>query len=277
MYLVNSSDNKLYEQPIIKESRVQQQELITDEIKSTDKQLKARDIIQEEFINIAAHELRTPIQPILGLTEILRSNIKDTQQLQLLDAITRNAKRLQRLTDDILDITQIESHSLAIVKEQFNLNDVIMNTIEDILPKKCHHKNGKVIKLLYQPRDVFVEADKGRMIQVISNLLNNAVKFTKEGSVYIDVQEKENDNHEKEFVVIKVKDTGIGLDPDILPKLFSKFAKSHNQTGGGIGLGLFISKNIIEAHGGRIWAENNTNECGATFYVILPAKKIKRQ
>jgi two-component system sensor histidine kinase VicK len=276
MYLVNSSDNKLYKRPVIKESKVQQKELSTDEIKSTNKQFKARDIMQEEFINIAAHELRTPIQPILGLTEILRSKIKDTQQLQLLDAIARNAKRLQRLTDDILDITQIESHSLAVVKEWFNLNDIIMNTIEDILPKKSHHKNGKV-KLLYQPKDVFVEADKGRMIQVISNLLSNAVKFTNEGSVYIDVKEKENDNHEKEFVVIKIKDTGIGLDPNILPKLFSKFAKSHNQTGGGIGLGLFISKNIIEAHGGRIWAENNTNENGATFYVILPAKKIKRQ
>ncbi|HET7390114.1 MAG TPA: HAMP domain-containing sensor histidine kinase, partial [Nitrososphaeraceae archaeon] len=223
MYLVNSSDNKLYKRPVIKESKVQQKELSTDEIKFTDKQLKARDIMQEEFINIAAHELRTPIQPILGLTEILSSKIKDTQQLQLLDAIARNAKRLQRLTDDILDITQIESHSLAVVKERFNLNDIIMNTIEDILPKKCHHKNGKVIKLLYQPKDVFVEADKGRMIQVISNLLSNAVKFTNEGSVYIDV--KENDNHENEFVVIKIKDTGIGLDPNILPKLFSKFAK----------------------------------------------------
>ena len=277
MYSVNLSDKKLYEQPTINESKVQQQELSTDKIKSTDKQFKARDIMQEEFINIAAHELRTPIQPILGLTEILSSKIKDTQQLQLLDAIARNAKRLQRLTDDILDITQIESHSLTVMKEQFNLNDIIMNTIEDILPSKCHHKDGKIIKLFYQPKDIFVEADKGRMIQVISNLLSNAIKFTKEGSVYIDVKEKENDNHEKEVVVIKIKDTGIGLDPDILHKLFSKFAKSHNQTGGGIGLGLFISKNIIEAHGGRIWAENNTNEKGATFYVTLPTKKIKCQ
>jgi signal transduction histidine kinase len=277
MYSVNSSDNKLYEQPTINESKVQQQGLSTDKIKSINKQFKARDIMQEEFINIAAHELRTPIQPILGLTEILSSKIKDTQQLQLLDAIARNAKRLQRLTDDILDITQIESHSLTVVKEQFNLNDIIMNTIEDILPSKCHHKDGEIIKLFYQPKDIFVEADKGRMIQVISNLLSNAVKFTKEGSVYIDVKEEENDNHEKEVVIIKIKDTGIGLDPDILPKLFSKFAKSHNQTGGGIGLGLFISRNIIEAHGGRIWAENNTNEKGATFYVILPAKKNKCQ
>jgi len=259
------SDQGLYKKPIIKESTEQFS-------KSPDEQVKIRDTMQNEFINIVAHELRTPIQPILGLTEILRHRIKDTEQLQLLDAIVRNAKRLQQLTDDILDITQIEHHSLTVTKEQFNLNEVITNIIDDIIPDRHLYKNGKIIKLLYRPNDVFVEADKGRIIQVISNLLTNALKFTKKGFVSIEVEEKKREKGKQKKVVIMVKDTGIGLDSQILPKLFSKFAtKSHRHREGGMGLGLFICKNTIEAHDGRIWAENNADGEGATFTFILPA------
>jgi signal transduction histidine kinase len=134
------------------------------------------------------------------------------------------------------------------------------------------HNNEKIVKLLYEPVDIFVNADKGRIIQVISNLLINAVKFTREGYVLIEVEQKKesksnNDGQEKRFTVIRVKDTGVGLDPEILPKLFSKFATKshHSHTGVGVGLGLFISRNIVEAHGGKIWAENNVKKRGATF------------
>ena len=178
----------------------------------------------------------------------------------------------QQLTDDILDITQIEHHSLTVTKQQFNLNEVITNIIDDIIPDRHLYNNGKIIKLLYRPNDVFVEADKGRIIQVISNLLTNAIKFTKKGFVSIEVEEKKREKGKQKKVVIMVKDTGIGLDSEILPKLFSKFAtKSHRHTEGGMGLGLFICKNIIEAHDGRIWAENNADGKGATFTFILPA------
>lgn len=256
------SDQEIYKKPII--------EVSTEKLsKSTDEQVKIRDTMQNEFINIVSHELRTPIQPILGLTEILQHSIKDTEQLQLLDAIVKNAKRLQRLTNDILDITQIVHHSLTLLKEQFNLNDVIINIIDDVMPDKHLYKNGKIIELLYRPNDVFVEADKGRIIQVISNLLINAIKFTKEGFVTIKVEEKSEKDKQKKAVIM-VKDTGIGLDSEILSKLFSKFAiKSHHRTDGCMGLGLFISKNIIEAHGGRIWAENNADGKGSTFTFIL--------
>lgn len=256
------SDQELYKKPII--------EVSTEKLsKSTDDQVKIQDRMQNEFINIVSHELRTPIQPILGLTEILQHSIKDTEQLQLLDAIVRNAKILQRLTNNILDITQIVHHSLTLMKEQFNLNDVITNIIDDIMPDKRLYKNGKIIKLLYRPNDVFVEADKGRIIQVISNLLSNAIKFTKEGFVTIKVEEKREKDKQKKAVIM-VKDTGIGLDSEILSKLFSKFAIiSHRRTDGCMGFGLFISKNIIEAHGGRIWAENNADGKGSTFTFIL--------
>ena len=244
-------------------------ELLWNERKLNE-ELNRADEMQKEFINIAAHELRTPIQPILGLSEVLHDKIKDTKQIELLDAIIRNAKRLQRLTEDILDVSKIESQSLNLNKQQLNLNDVLSSVIQDY-PKQIKKGNNSNtnVKLSYKPtaddKLIVVEADKARIVQVISNLLSNAVKFTKgKGSmIFITTEKKQNQE-----VVVKVKDTGTGIDPEILPRLFSKFASKSYQ---GTGLGLFISKGIIEAHGGRIWADNNADERGATFSFSLPA------
>src|SRR5919202_2177734 len=231
--------------------------------------LKESDKMKDEFINVAAHELRTPIQPILSLTEVLRSKIKDIQQQELLDIIVRNAKRSQQLTNDILDVSKIESHSLNLTKEPFNLNDIITNVIDDIMtnrdPLRWSQKNDnkEIMKISYQPQHIFVEADKARITQVISNLLSDAVKFTEEkgGDIHIGT---ENVNSQ---VLVSVKDSGNGIDPEIFPKLFSKFTSKSYQ---GTGLGLFISKSIVEAHGGRIWATNNAYGKGATFTFTIP-------
>jgi two-component system, OmpR family, sensor histidine kinase VicK len=224
--------------------------------------LKEIQKMKDEFINVAAHELRTPIQPILGLSEVLYAKIKDTEQRQLLDTISRNAKRLQRLTDDILDVTKIESQSLKLSKERFNLNDLISNIIDGY--RNYIEKDKVQVKLLYEPNNkdnIYVEADRGRLIQVISNLLGNAIKFTKEGTICIITEDKDNQ------VVVSVKDTGTGIHPEILPRLFSKFVTKSFQ---GTGLGLFICKSIVEAHGGKIWAENNSDRKGAMFAFSLP-------
>jgi signal transduction histidine kinase len=239
--------------------------------------LKESDKMKNEFINVAAHELRTPIQPILGLTEVLRSRTKEPQQQELLDVIIRNAKRSKRLTNDILDVTKIESHSLTLKKEKFDLNDVITNTITDITSNKEFLNKDKkhIVKLLYQPHNIFVEADEERITQVVYNLLTNAIKFTeaKEGgerTVSISVETNDEDNNYI-YAFVTVKDTGIGIDSEILPRLFEKFISKSFQ---GTGLGLFISKSIVEAHGGRIWAENNPDgERGATFTFSLPISK----
>jgi two-component system sensor histidine kinase VicK len=236
-------------------------------------QLKRQDKMQKDFINIAAHELRTPIQPILGLTENLISHAKDIEQAKLLEVVSRNANRLKRLTEDILDITKIESQSLNLKKERFNLNDIIVNSIDDMMTMTNKQFSNKIeknlIKIQYhQPQDIFVEADKGRISQVIHNLLDNALKFTNVGTITISTQIKKED--EKDDVVVKVKDTGTGIDPQIFPRLFTKFATKSEK---GTGLGLFISKSIIEAHGGRIWAENNADGKGATFYFSLPLSR----
>jgi signal transduction histidine kinase len=242
-------------------------------LESANKRLEVHDKMQKDFINIAAHELRTPIQPILALAQVLRSrkeknnNGKEIEEeISLLDAVIRNAKRLQRLAEDILDVTKIESHSLTLHKERFNLNEVISNTIQDI---RNQISNGKV-KLLYEfDKDLlFIEADKERITQVISNLLSNAVKFTKEGTISIQVEKKDSK------VTFNIKDTGTGIDPEILPRLFSKFATKSFE---GTGLGLFVSKSIIEAHRGKMWAQNNADGKGATFSFSLPLTKQEQQ
>jgi signal transduction histidine kinase len=232
--------------------------------------LKIQDKMQKEFINVAAHELRTPIQPILGLSDILvskKGNIEEYKEL--LKVINGNARRLQRLTENILDITRIESQSLGIKKERFSLNEKIRNVIIDVNNQPQVRGNDSVKILFESKEDLFVEADRMRIYQVISNLLNNALKFTKKGNITITVlsHNKEEDRSDKGEATISVTDTGIGIHPEIFPKLFTKFA---TKSDGGTGLGLYIAKGIVEAHGGRIWAKNNTDTKGATFGFSLP-------
>ena len=250
--------SELYEQ--LEESNKQ--------LTEANKQLKVYDKMQKEFINVAAHELRTPIQPILGLSEVLLDQQGNIEQYhEFLNTISRNAKRLQRLTEDILDVTRIESQLLRLKKEKFNLNGLVLSIVEEY-KKEIVGNNKSNIKLLYNTigdNNIIVEADRYRITQVISNLMDNAIKFTKEGggeTISVNIK-KESDS----WVIVSVKDTGIGIDHEIIPRLFTKFTSKSFK---GTGLGLFISKNIIEAHGGRIWAENNIDGKEAAFSFSLP-------
>ena len=239
-------------------------------LEEANEQLKVHDKMQKEFINIAAHELRTPIMPILGEVEIIEEDLDpktktvkvEEEQIQL---IIRNAKRLDRLASDILDVTKIESNSLKLEKTYFNLNDILSNSIRDIQNQVSSGDIGtKNLKIVYDPVNIRISGDKERINQVISNLLSNALKFTDEGFIKIKV-ENSNDN-----VIISVEDTGSGIHPEIFPRLFCKFATKSDK---GTGLGLYISKNIIDAHGGRIWAQNNNSGSGATFFFSIPLDK----
>ena len=249
--------------------------------------------MQKEFINIAAHELRTPIVPILNLSELLCSNVllfsnvkgqhhkreqeeQQKEMLEMLKIILRNANRLYQLTEDVLDVTRIESHTLKLRKERFDLNDAILSVVEGY---REQIKNDNV-KVMYDVRDsiTLVEADRRRLTQVVSNLLNNALKFTEEGAVTVTTTiERKGDRDEGGEATVSVKDTGSGIDPELMPRLFTKFATKSYQ---GTGLGLFIAKSIIEAHNGSMWAENNNNNNsdrkhkGATFYFTLPVVNI---
>jgi signal transduction histidine kinase len=252
---------------------------VNKELALANEQITQNGNMQIEFINIASHELRTPIQPILGLTQIILSKIKDTEQIELLDTVIRNAKRLKQLTDDIFDVTRIESRSLNLNKEQFDLNEQIKTAINDIKNQISIRYNNNAVKLTFETErkegnGVFIKADKIRIYEVISNLLKNAIKFTKEGTISITTEEKKKKKKTGKGgeVIVKIKDTGIGLPSNILPNLFSKFATG-SPFKRGIGLGLFISKSIVEAHGGRIWAQTNPDGKGATFAFNLPLSK----
>jgi two-component system, OmpR family, sensor histidine kinase VicK len=254
----------------------------------TNEKLQEADKVQREFINIAAHELRTPIVPILNLAELLYSKVKEHQlqqgevqeeeeQKEMLEIILRNANRLHQLTEDILDVTRIESNTLKLRKEKFNLNDAILSVVEGY---REQIKNDNV-KVMYDGRGgiTLVEADRRRLTQVVSNLLNNALKFTEEGAVTVTTTiERKGDRDGGGEVIVSVKDTGSGIDPELMPRLFTKFATKSYQ---GTGLGLFIAKSIVEAHSGKMWAENNNNSDrkhkGATFYFTLPVVNINEQ
>ncbi|HZB16095.1 MAG TPA: HAMP domain-containing sensor histidine kinase, partial [Nitrososphaeraceae archaeon] len=273
-------------------------------------QLKLNEKAQKEFINVAAHELRTPIVPILGLSELLYSQmnknmpadddegrkqllqqeqrekqqqqdfLQKKKQLEKLEVIIRNASRLQRLTEDILDVTKIESQALKLRLEKANLKDLISDIIGDYTRSDEIGKLKSNVKIRFNPHDkdssIFVNVDSGRIAQVISNLISNALKFTKEGSITLAIDKKISKDNNNNQVIVSVKDTGAGIDPEILPRLFTKFATKSDV---GTGLGLYISKSIIEAHSGKIWAENNNNNNnldgqirrGSTFYFTLPS------
>ncbi|MCD6037425.1 MAG: signal transduction histidine kinase, with phosphoacceptor and binding domain [Nitrososphaeraceae archaeon] len=274
-------------------------------------QLKLNEKAQKEFINVAAHELRTPIVPILGLSELLYSQmnknmpdddndkgrkqllqpeqqekqqqqdfLQKKKQLEKLEVIIRNASRLQRLTEDILDVTKIESQALKLRLEKANLKDLISDIIGDYTRSEIGKLKSNV-KIRFEPHDkdssILVNVDMGRIAQIISNLISNALKFTEEGSITVAIDKKISKDNNNNQVIVSVKDTGDGIDPEILPRLFTKFATKSDV---GTGLGLYISKSIIEAHGGKIWAENNNNtnnnnldeqtRRGSTFYFTLP-------
>jgi two-component system, OmpR family, sensor histidine kinase VicK len=248
----------------------------------TYEKLKAYSKMQTEFINNAAHELRTPIQPILAISEVLRFEEEKEERIvskkelnKYLDVILTNARRLKDLGDNILNVSLIESQSLRLEKELFNLNDIIIDNVDTLKRQFLlfDNDNNPSLEILYDKNsgdaaaEIHLEADKRRISQVIYNLLHNAIKFTNEGSITISVKRKVDDN---KVIVVSVNDTGKGIDPEILPRLFSKFV---SKSVAGTGLGLFISKSIVEAHGGKMWAENNADGRGATFYFSLPLSK----
>jgi signal transduction histidine kinase len=273
-YIVLTWNKRLH---VIVNSRTKELDEANKELTAAYEQLKIHNKTQKEFIDIAAHELRTPLQPIIGIMNVIRSKVTDSEQQKLLEIVIRNAKRLQRLVEDVLDVTRIEGHTLDIKKEVLNINDTIASILQEYRSQMERNNKEKYsqfpeISFQLEKAGVYVQADKGRITQVISNLIDNAIKFAphQNGKLDIVVARSDSDNRELEpngNVIVSVKDNGTGIDPEVMPRLFSKFV---TKSFSGIGLGLYVSKNIIEAHGGKIWAENNNDGNGATFYFSLP-------
>jgi len=250
----------------------------TKELQETTKKLTYHDKLQKEFIDIAAHEFRTPIQSVIGYSEMIHSNLKNFNQY--FDKVIRNARRLEKLTEDILDVSRIEGKNLQLSKSDFDLNQTIKQVIED-------HQKGALdnaVKIVFESKKnvpTTIYADEARLQQVINNLLSNAINFTKNGTITVTAYkaqvdtDAENNEQDKESVVVEIKDTGTGINPEMLPRLFEKFA---TRSESGTGLGLYISKSIVDSHGGKIWAYNNRDGKGATFTFTIPIyqKKVKK-
>ncbi|HEY9387116.1 MAG TPA: HAMP domain-containing sensor histidine kinase [Nitrososphaeraceae archaeon] len=252
---------------------------------------------QKEFISIAAHELKTPIMPIIAIAELLEEEECEEESKEVkvkkdyIHTVIRNAKALERLASNILDVTRIENYSLIVGKEMINLSKLISNVVQDykqqilklnlLTPSSSSTTttsktitNRRSIKLSYHSEhsNIVVEGDEIRLTQVISNLLNNAIKFTKTSNDNDDNDAEINITLQKKngSAIVAIKDNGIGIDSNVFPRLFSKFTTTTRISSSGAGLGLYICKNIIEAHGGKISAENNQHGRGATFAFSLP-------
>jgi signal transduction histidine kinase len=244
-------------------------------------QLAEYNRMQKQFISIASHELRTPLQPILGLSDVLRSSVGDNDEArQLADKIFYNAKRLRSIIDNVLEATRIEKQLTTLNKERVDVNDLLEYVIKDARYQVSTSNKNIRLELFIDgnynsddrsdiaednvPNAIFIDADRARLTQVFTNLLNNAIKFTTEGVISITLKQQSDTKR----VVLLIKDTGAGIPSERFARLFAKFG---TESVTGTGLGLFISKSIVEAHGGTIWGQNNEDGIGATFGFTLPS------
>ena len=232
--------------------------------------MKKVELLEKDFVNIAAHELRNPIQPIIGFSELLYAKIDNHEHRRLLNEVILNAKRLERLARLMLDVSRIENNSLVLTREVVDASKVLNDIVDSYNHKleekniEINNENTKLIIIHNGTKNINAMLDKVRITQVFCNILDNAISFSHQGKIHV-ILKKEKQNGQN-FLIISVKDMGPGIDSDILSKLFTKFVSKSDM---GTGLGLFISKGIVEAHGGKIWAENNLDR-GATFSLSLP-------
>jgi len=236
-------------------------DLKTYELKTANEKLRELDKRKDEFIGIASHELKSPIQPILGFAELAKSG--DIDQNEAWDGVLELANKLQDLANVVLDVSKIESNRLELQIEKIPINDLILEITKSF---KINLKKPLIIKENLD-ENITVEVDWVRIGQVFRNLLNNAIKFTSKGTITIETHVYSDENK----IQFRISDTGLGISNDILPRIFEKFVTKgiKHEKQSGTGLGLFLCKGIIEAHGGKISAQNNFDG-GATFEFTIP-------
>lgn len=210
---------------------------------------------RDEFISVAAHELRNPITPIMLFVDGLREEMGERPEIA---GIVRNTRRLQRLIQDILDVAKVDNKNLALKKSEFDMNALLREACADAQ----NQARGRSVKVTFEPAGrLMVSADQVRISQVVYNMLDNALKFTQKGEIKVTAKKS------GQGVEVSVKDDGAGISPKVMPRLFEKFVTGSDS---GTGIGLYLSRAIVETHGGRIWAENNKGR-GATFNFLIPA------
>jgi len=230
--------------------------------------LEKRNIFQQDFVDIASHQLRNPILPIIGFSKTLKSKIKDPDMLDYLNVIIKNAEKLKNIANDILDISKIEANPLKLDFEIFDLCDLLEGITEDYNQFSNKDSSG-ITFVFHRTSNILIEADREYVKQAFENILNNSYFFTKknEGNrIMISVFNRDENNHAS----ILIEDEGPGIADEDPERVFTKFYPNS----GGAGLGLFISKKIIEIHGGSITVENRVDDIGAKFLIKIPIKGI---
>jgi signal transduction histidine kinase len=228
------------------------------ELEQANEELKRLDAAKDEFLDVAAHEIRTPITPIMLAAEELEAQLGSRKDVKM---ILRNARKLQQLVQNVLDVARLENKTFKLNLEKADLGEVVMAVVDDF---KVQVEDRPAVQFVYKPVYIDVLVDRHRIAQVLSNIMSNAVKFTKQGDITVSISAVAGGS----MAQVTVADSGPGIDQEILPHLFQKFA---TRSEGGTGLGLYISKSIVEAHGGKIWAERR--EKGAAFSFTLPLYK----
>lgn len=238
------------------------------ELEKAYNELKESDRLKDEFMNIAAHELKTPLVPIIGYINMLKDGSLGEltpEEKDSVEIISRNIERLKKLIEDILDISKLESGVMKFDMREIQIAEVIKNSVQDM--QSLADKKGLKLKMEIQDNLPLIKGDKVRLTQVLTDLIDNAIKFTEKGEIVVIAKKKGKD------VWVCVKDTGIGIAKENIPKLFTKFYQvdsSLSRRYGGTGLGLAICKKIIEAHGGEIWVESKKGK-GSIFQFTIPA------
>lgn len=234
-----------------------------ERLKEAFKELKQLDSMKTDFMNIAAHELKTPLIPVIGYLDLILKTDLDEKQREQLTTVYRNAKRLNSLVSDILDISKLEGGAMKFQMQKTNPEKILENVVSDLSMKA----QEKGVYLKYSPVSLKpICADEKRITQVLTNLVTNAIKFTDKGGITIKAEQTE------EGINISVEDTGIGMKEDELEHIFTKFYQADSsleRQAEGTGLGLAISKGIIVSHGGEIHVESKLGE-GSKFYFSLP-------
>ena len=237
------------------------------EVSRVIKELKELDEAKTQFLSITSHELRTPLTPIKSQLQLLLKGYLgklNDKQIKSLQMIERNTDRLNRLLQELLEISRIQSGRLKLSPSKENLSEIIKNTLDFLKP----YIEEKGLTLRSNLEDVEIEFDKDKITQVIQNLITNAIKFTDSGEIEVNLKRY------GDGAMVSVKDTGVGMSEEEQKNVFKPFFQAdswRSRKTGGVGLGLAISKGIIEAHGGKMWCESKPNK-GSTFYFVLPPK-----
>ena len=228
-------------------------------------EVKALNARKDEFIGLASHELKTPLTSVAGYLEILSRMVADEKSQLFLHKTRQQVKKLSALVDDLLDVTKIESGKLPFSEERFDIRRVV----EDVIELISHSNHAFQFVLNTEVDELFIIGDPHRIEQVLTNLLTNAVRYSP-GTDRVELLLSE----EEECALIGVKDYGVGIPEDKLEEIFSRFYRvdETKSQASGLGLGLYLSQEIVSRHGGTIWAESQPGE-GSTFWIRLPLKR----